>query len=219
VRKLFQLIAIVAVVSGLAVLSSFASPVAPMGVVVGTQGPANVGRLAALDGTSIFDGDILTTGATGALRIRIGDGQLMLAGNTSVAIHKTDAGVNATLLSGAVRFALVPGSSFEVRTLNTVVVTAKDGKPASGQLSVISPTVFQVGSSKGDLDVSVNGIDSTVAESKAYQVNLDDDAQAGGSGRSPRGAGRSKGLWMIITAVIAGTGVGLWFAFQSPSKP
>jgi hypothetical protein len=219
VRRLVQLFATIVVVAGLAVIPAVAGPVAPMGVVTGSQGAANVGRVAALDGTSIYDGDILTTGVNGALRIRIGDGQLLLAGNTAVTIHKTEAGVTATLTAGTVRFAIVPGSSFDVRTLNVVDVNTKDGKPANGTLSIVSPTSFQVGSSKGDLNVSVNGIDSTVAESKTYQVNLDDDAQSGGSGGSPHGAGKSKGLWLIIGAIAAGTAVGLIFAFQSPSKP
>lgn len=218
-RKLVQLVAIVAVVTTLAVLPAFAGPTTPTGVVVGTNGPANIGRSLAIDGTSIFDGDTLTTGATGALRIRIGDGQLLLAGNTSVTIHKTDAGVSATLLGGTVRFAMVPGSSFEVRTLNVVAVNATNGKPANGQLSILSPTSFQVGSTKGDLDVSVNGISTTVEESKAYRVSLDEDAQTGGSGGSPRGAGRSKGLWWIVGLISAGTAIGIWLAFTSPSAP
>ena len=109
-RRSLQLVLVLAVVSGLAALPAIAKPTAPMGIVVGAQG-ATVGQLPALGGTTIYDGDVLATGATGALQVRIGDGQLVLSPNSVVTVHKTEAGVTATLLAGMVSFAIVPGSS------------------------------------------------------------------------------------------------------------
>jgi hypothetical protein len=176
----------------------------------------------AVDGTSIYDGDILRTDPTGALRLQFGGSQMVLTGGTEVSLSKTGTGVTATVVSGSVRFANVLGSLLEVRTLKSVVIRSKGDQPSVGELSVTGPSSFQIGSTKGALDVSVNGVDHTVEASSAYNVNLDAAADNGGNGggqSSPRAAGTSGGIWIAVAAIAAGTGVALWLAFRSPSKP
>jgi hypothetical protein len=147
---------------------------------------------------------------------------MILGGNSEVTLHKTDAGVSATLVRGEVRFASMPGSILEVRALKTVVIRAKGDRPATGQLSLISSNAFQIGSTKGDLDVTVNGVEHDVNESKAYQVTVDDSgAPSGGSGNNntTAGAGTSGGVWVLVAVIAAGTVVGFVLVFESPSKP
>jgi len=142
---------------------------------------------------------------------------MALGTNTMVRINKTEAGVSATLLAGMVRFACVPGSNLEIHTLKVVEVRAKGDKPATGQLSVVASNAFQVGSTKGDLAVSVNGNERDVAESTAYRVTVEDPDPA--SPQITQAAGKSTGLWIAIGAVAAGTAIALALAFMSPSKP
>jgi hypothetical protein len=189
-----------------------------MGVVTGAQ-QAQIGRVTATDGTSIYDGDTISTGPTGALRLQFGGSQMVLTSGTVVSLSKTEAGVIATLVSGAVRFSNVPGSPLEVRTLKSVVVRSKGEQSSVGQLSVTGPTSFQIGSTKGDLAVSVNGVDHVVEASTAYNVNLDGDGGGGQNSRSPRAAGTSGGIWIAVAVIATGTGIALWLAFRSPSKP
>jgi hypothetical protein len=220
VIKRVKILALLVMAAGLAAMPALAGTSAPMGIVTSAQ-RAVVGHVSAIDGTSIYDGDILQTEPTGALRLQFGGSQMVLTGSTVVSLNKTNAGVTATVVSGSVRFASVPGSLLEVRTLKSVVINAKGDQPAVGELSVTGPASFQVGSTKGSLDVSVNGVDHTVEASNAYNVSLDgDNGGNGGSGqRSPRAAGASGGIWIAVAAIAAGTGVALWFAFRSPSKP
>lgn len=216
--KRLQVFAILIVMAGLAAVPAIAgtSASAPMGIVTSAQ-RSLIGHVSATDGTSIYDGDTVSTEPTGALRLQFGGSQMVLTGNSVVSLNKTDAGVVATLLSGAVRFSSVPGSLLEVRTLKAVVVRAKGDQAAVGQLSVTGPASFQIGSTKGDLDVAVNGVEHVVEASTAYNVSLDGDG--GQNNRKPRAAGASGGLWIAIAAIGVGTGVALWLAFRSPSKP
>jgi hypothetical protein len=217
VLKRLQVFAILVVVAGLTAVPAIAGPSAPMGIVTSAQ-RALVGHALAVDGTSIYDGDTLSTEATGAVRLQFGDSQMILTGNTVVSLNKTDAGVSATLVSGSVRFASVPGSLLEVRALKSVVVRSKDNQSAVGQLTVTGPASFQIGSTKGALDVSVNGVDHVVEASTAYNVNLDGD-NGGDQNKSPRAAGTSGGIWLAVAVIAAGTAVAIWLAFRSPSRP
>jgi len=217
VLKRLQVFAILIVTAGLAAVPAIAGPSSPVGVVTSAQ-RSLIGHVSATDGTSIYDGDTVSTEPSGALRLQFGGSQMVLTGNSVVSLNKTDAGVVATVLSGAVRFSSVPGSLLEVRTLKAVVVRAKGDQLAVGQLSVTGPASFQIGSTKGDLDVAVNGVEHVVEASTAYNVSLDGDGGQN-SRRRPRAAGASGGIWIAIAAIAAGTGVALWLAFRSPSKP
>lgn len=216
--KRSQVFAILVVSIAMVAAPALATPSSSMGTIVGAQ-KAMVGQVSVLDGTSIYDGDRLRTEATGNMRVRFGGSQMVLGGNSDVTLHKTESGSSVTVLRGDVRFASVPGSSLEVRALNRVVIRAKGDQPAIGQLSLINDNAFQIGSTKGDLVVSVNGIDHVVAESTAYRVNLDDANADPQNSRSPRAAGTSGGIWLAIGAITAGTIVALVLGFESPSKP
>lgn len=215
--KRVQIFAILLMAVSLAAMPAVAGPSAPMGIVTSAQ-KAVVGHVNAVDGTSVYDGDILRTEPTGALRLQFGGSQMVMTGGTEISLNKTDAGVTATVVTGSVRFASVPGSLLEVRTLKSVVIRSKGDQPAVGELSLTGPASFQIGSTKGALDVSVNGVEHTVDASTAYNVSLDGD-NGGGGQSSPRAAGTSGGIWIAVAAIAAGTAVAIWLAFRSPSKP
>jgi hypothetical protein len=65
---------------------------------------ANAGPQAAIEGTTVFDGDRLTTEAGGALRLQIGGDFVSLADQSCVMIHKGARGAEmefeAELVSG-----------------------------------------------------------------------------------------------------------------------
>jgi hypothetical protein len=215
--KRVQIFAILLMAVSLAAMPVVAGPSAPMGIVTSAQ-KAVVGHVNAVDGTSVYDGDILRTEPTGALRLQFGGSQMVMTGGTEISLNKTDAGVTATVVTGSVRFASVPGSLLEVRTLKSVVIRSKSDQPTVGELSLTGPASFQIGSTKGALDVSVNGVEHTVDASTAYNVSLDGD-NGGGGQSSPRAAGTSGGIWIAVAAIAAGTAVAIWLAFRSPSKP
>lgn len=218
-RRLAQPVLFVGLVLILASIPALAGPNSSLGVVTGAE-RANVAQVAAVDGTSLYEGDIISTQPTGSIRLRLGQSQLVLAGNSTVMLHKTDSGVYATLLQGMVRFSSVPGSPIEVRALDSLVVRAKGDTAAIGQLSLVAPTVFEVGSSKGDLAVSIDGTDHVVTESTAYRVSLD-DPNGNGDPQRKKSPGRRAAfwIWFPVALVAGGTTIGLILAFMSPSKP
>src|SRR5262249_49760978 len=83
-------------------LPALATPAAPMGVVTGAN-KAMISQVPAIDGTSIYDGDVVSTGTTGMARLRIGASQIVLAGETSIKLNKLGAGAKVTLVQGMVR--------------------------------------------------------------------------------------------------------------------
>ena len=122
----------------------------------------------------------------------------------------------ATLVRGMVRFSSVPGSPIEVRALDSLAIQAKGDTHVVGQLSLVAPTVFEVGSSKGDLAVSIDGTNHVVAESTAYRVSMDE--ANGGSTNSPGRRG-AFWIWFPIALVAAAIAIPLVLVFESPSTP
>jgi hypothetical protein len=179
---------------------------APVGVVMIGQG-AQVSQITAQNGSSLYVGDTLTTDANGSMRVRLGASQLMLGPGTVVKLVEAAHGVSLNLQHGVVRFSAA-GSPMELRALAAIVHPEED---ASGQLSIVGPSEFQIGSTKGNLDVDIDGTDKVVAESTAYDVTLEpvpgDPQTAGG--------GRVRGLWLLISLIALLTALGLYAALLS----
>jgi hypothetical protein len=215
VRRLAQPVVVLILALTFASLPALSAPNSSLGVVTGSD-HASVAQVAAVDGTSVYDGDVVSTQPTGSMRLRMGTSQIVLAGNTSVMLHKSDAGVYVTLVQGVVRFSMTPGSPVEVRALDSLVVRAKGENAAIGQLSLVSPKAFEIGSTKGDLAVTVGGTEHDVAESQAYRVSLE---EPDGGAANPAGRRGAFWIWFPIALVAAGVTIGLVLAFMSPSKP
>jgi len=182
---------------------------APVGVVVAVQG-ATVSQINAQNGSSLYAGDTLSTDATGSLRVRFGTSQLMLGPATVVKLANGTHGVKVVVTHGIVRFS-ASGSPIELRALAAII---QPGDDASGQVAIVGPSEFQIGSTKGNLNVDIDGEDKVVAESTAYDVTLEpvpgDPQTAGG--------GRVKGLWILISLIALITALGLYAALLSCSK-
>ena len=216
-RRLAQYGFLLVVALTLASIPAIAVPTAPLGVITGAA-QATVSHVSAIDGTSVYEGDIISTEATGTMRLRFGTAQLVLGGNTSVLLSKSDSGVTATLLKGMVRFSTVQGSPLDIRALNSVIVRAKGDTTAIGQLSLVAPTTFEVGSTKGDLEVTVDGTDHVVAESTAYRVSLN-DSNGGGGITNPAGKRSLFWVWFPIAVTAVAVAVPLILIFRSPCAP
>jgi hypothetical protein len=169
VRKLLVTLGVIALALPALASAASAKPDAPLGVVM-LGNRANVGRAAASSGTSVYDGDTLSTDETGSLRVRFGGAQIILGESTAVDLHQQDGMVDLILRHGVVRFAGVPGSPIELHVLQAMVRTKSDA--ATGQITLLSSREFQVGSEKGDLDVNINGEDQVVSAPHAYDMTI-----------------------------------------------
>ena len=183
----------------------------PLGVVV-TSERAVVSQVPAQPGTSLYDGDALVTDAKGSLRVRLGNSQLLLGGNTVVRLRASPAQVQAVLEQGVLRFSVVG----QPLTLQALAAIIRPQQSSSGEVLILGPKEFQIGSTKGNLDVDIDGDSRVVSEATAYDVTLvpaDPDA-------SPQttGAGRVKGIWILIALILLLTAAGLWLALLSCSS-
>jgi hypothetical protein len=182
---------------------------APIGVVVSAQG-AQISQVDAVNGTSLYPHDTISTGVGGALRVRFGSSQLTLGPSTAVKLEQNERAIAAILQRGIVRFAAA-GVGIEFQALDHVIVRAQ-GDAASGEFAVVSSNEFQIACTRGALIVEIDGVQRIVAESTSYDVTLKDapdyDAQHAGH--------RKKlAVWIAISAILIATGVGLYLANPS----
>ena len=193
--------------------SAFAAPTAPLGVVVAGQ-KALLGAVYVADGTSLFDGDTVSTQGKGSLRIRLGASQLFLGENSTLTLLRSERGVTAKLLGGTARFAGAIGAPIELLVLDARIRGKQDG--AAGQVTMISQDEFQVGATSGALTVDVNGDVRTVDENTAYDATL---SPAPDSGLPPGAAKRrSLILWILIGLAAIGTVIAVMHATMSHSR-
>ena len=211
-RRIVPVLALAVLVCCVAFSASpaFAAPnaTAPVGVVLLGQG-AQVSQITAQNGTSLYAGDTLNTDGTGSLRVRFGTSQLMLGPATVVKVVDGKNGVALVLQHGVVRFSAA-GSPLELRALAAVV---QPGEDASGQLSIVGPSEFQIGSTKGSLNVDIDGVDKVVSESTAYDVTLEPQP----ADPQTVGGGKVRGLWILISLIALLTALGLYAALLSRS--
>src|SRR5690348_16542968 len=91
----------------------FARSVA-LGVVVYSDG-GMIGESDASEGTTVYDGDQLSTVEDGGLRVNLRAARLQLASQSSVALHSAEKGTQADLSSGGLVFSAALKSGMEVR--------------------------------------------------------------------------------------------------------
>lgn len=186
---------------------------APVGVVVVAQG-AQISQVAAVNGSSLYPGDTLSTDASGSLRVRFGTSQLMLAPSTAVKIQQDEHAIAVILQRGIVRFSTAT-TVIELEALDHVVVRPQ-GEAASGEVAVVGANEFQVSCTRGALIVEIDGVQRIVAESTSFDVTLKDALDEDNAKHS--GRRKKLGLWIPISAILITTGVGLYLATLSCSK-
>lgn len=208
--RLILFLALGAIGTGAA--TSAANP--PLGIVVVGQ-HALIGAVPITAGTSLFDGDSVSTQARGSLQIRVGSSQILLGENASLALRRTDRTVAIDLQSGSMRFSGAAGTPIEIHALGAIIRSGAAG--SSGQIVVLGPNEFQIGAISGSLTVNVNGDTRTVPEGAAYDATLDSPADP--QAPVPTAKRRQILYWIIIPLIAFGTFYPVYRATMSPSKP
>jgi len=214
-RKVVQstgLIVLLTLAAAITAPLACAAPSAPLGVVMQSQ-KALLGNVYLADGTSLYDGDTISTQGKGSLRVRLGLSQLFLGENSSVTLRRSGNGISAVLSSGSARFSNAAGTPLEFKVLDAVIRGKQES--AAGQVAVIDADRFQVGSTSGTLTVDVNGDVRPVEEGTAYEATL---SPADPQMPQPTGRRRSILLWIVIGLVAAGTIIAIHHATMSPHK-
>lgn len=174
---------------------------------------ARLGSEAAAEGTTIYDGDRLSTDADGSMRFMVGGAIAYLPNQSCVALHRGAAPkeFEAELVSGTVVLSVTTGSVAEIVASSARVRPVSETRGVV-QVGIIGPHELIVFAQRGPAQISYRGETETIAEGKSYRVllnNSDDDAPADQSARKT--GKRGKALVLIVVGVTAAAGIAaLW---------
>ncbi len=172
---------------------------------------ASSGSLAAAEGTTIYDGDRLSTEAGGALRLQVGEAFVSLAEESCVMVHKGGSGAKqefeAELVSGTVVLSVANGTDAEI------VASGADVRPLGAprgvvQVRMVKPLELVVFARKGPSEVSYHGESATVEEGKSVRVLLNPEEDGGPDIQGAKRSGKlGKAFVIVAVAAVAATGI------------
>lgn len=232
-----------AAASAAPLLAQSSSPqIAALGLVAKTAA-AQVDNAEALEGSSIYSGDYLSTSDQGSLLVRIGKLSLELQPSTSAHIYGTPYGAVVELNHGSVLYTTPGGQQNLVIVASDVRVTPSIINADFGRVSMDDPCDITVYSQTGEANVQVGSENRTVEQGKAYRVHAENElnyrkylspdaddyhryhdhlpcvAAAIPPGHAPIAAASSHFLLVSAGAAGVATGIAIWKATESPDRP
>lgn len=222
----WRAIAALVLVFALACVSAFAATT-PLGTVI-TADRAYIGEAGADVGTTIFSGDRVSTDVQGSMQLRTGAARFLLLSSSAAIVDNSDGWPSARLVLGTATFSTGNAHAFTLYASNAIVRPQTDA-PTIGTVTYVNEKELVVTARRGSLVVSVQGEQQVIAEGTSYRVLLDPQGpegagagqQQGGQkgGAGPLAAGRSRFLIITTALIIAGTGVAIAIAWESPWSP
>jgi hypothetical protein len=200
-----------------------------MGVVVEAN-HASLGAHAAEEGTTIYDGDRVSTDAEGTVRLRIGEAMLDLRKQSSATVRESSRGTAkefaVELASGVATLSIAAANDGEIVACEAHVRPVSQVRGVV-RVQIIGPRELLVYAQRGPALVAYRGETETIAEGRAYRVLLkasEDDGQGGAIAKEPT----RRGKLLVVVAIAAGAGVatgvalavgGKQSAVESPDRP
>jgi hypothetical protein len=172
---------------------------------------ASSGTQAAIEGTTIYDGDRLSTDTGGSLRLQVGNAFVSLGDQSCVTIHRVTSGaakeLEAELVAGAVVLSVAKGESAEIIASSAHVRSLAETRGVV-QVRMVGPYELIVFAERGAAEISYHGETETIAEGKSYRVLLkpDEDGAPGDEGAKKAG---KRGKVLVLIAVGAATALGI----------
>jgi hypothetical protein len=201
-----------------------------LGVIVQAD-RASLGSQAASEGTTIFDGDRLSTGDGGSLRMVLGEAMLYLGERSSVIVHNAASGAakqfQAELVSGAVVLSATAAESGQIVASSARVRPVAEARGVV-QVRLVAANELIVFAQRGPAEICYRGECETIPEGKSYRVmlNASDDGATGTPGAIHSGLGGKAFVLIAIGAAAAavigarwGGGQGGQKGVESPDQP
>jgi len=207
-------------------LASEPSParVAALGVVSHAD-RAHIGEAPASSGTTVYDGDRLSTEADGVLRLNAGTTAFHLASQTSLTVRLTCSGqeTQVELDIGTLVFSSSKPPAIAVRA-NDAWIRSASNAPTVAHIRIVNPKELRMSAQRGSLQFSYEGETAVIPEGVTYQVLLDpDDDSARASSATQdnkKPAKPRRAFLLILIGAAAGIGIPiLAHAFESPDHP
>ncbi len=203
--------------------------VAAIGFVSHADG-AYIGESYASPGSSIYDGDRLSTEADGSLRLTIGTAALHLASQTSLTVHLPGSGkgTDVELAEGTLVFSSAKPPAIAVRA-NAAWIRCTASFPVAAQISIVNPKELRIRAQRGSLQFTYEGETAVIPEGVAYRVILDPDDPPKTSASGPANTKLATPRPFLLIAIVAAAAVAAAAAafatitqtpnFESPDNP
>jgi hypothetical protein len=192
---------------------------------------ARLGSEAAAEGTTIYDGDRLSTDADGSMRLMVGEAIVYLPNQSCVTLHKSANGApkefEAQLVSGTVVLSVTAGTAAEIVASSARVRPIPETRGVV-EVGIVGPHELIVFARRGPAQISYRGESETIAEGKSYRVTLNDsDEGTPGDLGAKKPGKRGKALVLIVVGATAAAGIAtLWgggkgskAGIESPDHP
>jgi hypothetical protein len=172
---------------------------------------ARLGSGSAVNGATVYVGDVVATDNQGALRLRLGTGQLSLSAASSASLEEHAGLATVTLAKGSASFSLPDPTQFELET-PAGTLRGSGTKATRGQVAINSAHEIVVTASHGDLVLDNDGDFYTIAEGKSFRIVIEEASNSSGaSGDAPKNTQHRKRKLLFFS--IAG---GALFAATVP---
>jgi hypothetical protein len=193
---------------------------------------AGLGSQAASEGTTIYDGDRLSTDAAGSMRFMVGEAIVYLPDQSCVTLHKGSSGAakefEAELVSGKVALSVAAGTGGEIVASSARIRPIAETRGVV-EVGIIGPHELVVFARRGPAQISYHGETETIPEGKSYRVllNPSDGGTSGEQGPKNQGKG-GKAFVVIAVAGLTAAGVALLWrgsergsgrGVESPDRP
>jgi hypothetical protein len=198
-----------------------------LGIIVLAEG-ASLSGGSASEGTSVYDGDRLSTETGGALQLRSGEVTLALSGGSSVIVRSNASSAGkafeAELATGTITLSAAAEAAAEIQAFGARIRRGADGKVVV-QVRILGPKKLMVFARRGSVQVSYREESEMILEGKSYYVLLDPADSEDSKDPTARKAGkRGKALVLIAVAaaaVAAGTSIPMATRqhYESPDRP
>jgi hypothetical protein len=197
----------------------------PLGVVTHAE-RAHVGRAAVSEGSTIYDGDRLSTETAGNLRIASPALTLQLNAQSMLIVQRPagpEGGVVAEVASGTLIFAAASTGKIVVAA-NDALIRPAANVPTIAHIRVVNRKELRVYAQRGALEFSYHGENETIAEGAAYRVLLDPSetevavASASESDPDKKKPAISHAKFLLLAIGIA-AGVAIPLLMREPESP
>ena len=198
----------------------------PLGTVTHAE-RAHVGEAAASIGSTIYDGDQLSTEAGGVLRVNSPSLILQLDAQSILTLRhpaSTAGSVEADVACGTLVFSATRSDSVSV-VADDALIRPADNTATLAHIRVLNPRELRIYAQRGALEFSYHGESEVVAEGLAYRVLLDPSEketaalESEPAGKKPAKVHR-KFLFILIGIAAAGIAIPILIHdLESPDRP
>jgi hypothetical protein len=200
--------------------------VVPLGMVTHAE-RAHVGEAAVSAGSTVFDGDQLSTEAGGALRITGPSLRLQLDAQSILTLRRPaekEDGVEADLASGTLVFSAARNGSITV-VADDALIRPAAAAATLAHIRVVNPKELRIYAQRGALEFSYHGESEVIPEGAAYRVLLDPSekelAAFSDSEEAREKVGKPHAKFLLLAiAIAAGVAIPVLMPhFESPDSP